>query len=181
MKTLRYLLCWISVAALAGALPLHAEVNLQVGQVAPRFSGHDQDGHIWRLSRYLGKKYVLLYFYPKDDTAGGLAEASWLRDNLADFKLAGVEVVGVSTDSRKSHKEFAFKNNLPFPLLADKYGDIADAYGASVGGVYKIDRRVSFLIGLNGRILRVTNSPDPVAHLKEMAAVIAQLSGRNAL
>src|SRR5580704_15092550 len=120
MKTSQRLLCWISAAALASAaLPLYADASLQVGQVAPRFSGHDQDGHTWKLSHYLGKKYVLLYFYPKDDTAGGTAEACGLRDNLVEFKQAGVEVVGISSDGKKSHKEFAFKNNLPFPLLAD--------------------------------------------------------------
>ncbi len=182
MRTSRLLLCWLSAAALAAAAPtLLAESPLGVGQVAPRFSGHDQDGHTWKLSHYIGKKYVLLYFYPKDDTAGGTAEACGLRDNLVEFKLAGVEVVGVSADGKNSHKEFAFKNNLAFPLLADAGGEIADAYGARMRGVYKMDRRVSFLIGLNGRILRVTNSPDPVVHLRKMAEAIVQLSGKDSL
>jgi len=182
MKTSQRVLCWISAAALASAaLPLYADASLKVGQVAPRFSGHDQDGHTWRLSHYLGKKYVLLYFYPKDDTAGGTAEACGLRDNLPELKLAGVEVVGVSSDGKNSHKEFAFKNNLPFPLLADTGGQIAAAYGARTDEDNKLDRRISFLIGLDGRILRITNSPDPVVHLKEMASAIIQLSRKDSL
>jgi peroxiredoxin Q/BCP len=182
MKTPRHLLCWISAAAFAAAaLPLSAEPSLGVGQYAPRFSGHDQDGHKWELSHYLGKKYVLLYFYPKDDTAGGTAEACGLRDNLVEFKLAGVTVVGVSSDGKNSHKEFAFKNNLAFPLLADTCGKIADTYGAQMEVDNKLDRRVSFLIGLNGRILRIFNSPDPVVQLKEVGATIAQLRGRDSL
>jgi peroxiredoxin Q/BCP len=182
MKTSRHILCWISAAALASAsLPMYGEASLKVGQVAPRFSGHDQDGHTWKLSHYIGKKYVLLYFYPKDDTAGGTAEACGLRDNLAELKMAGVEVVGVSSDGKKSHKEFAFKNNLAFPLLADTGGHIAEAYGARMDEDKKLDRRVSFLIGLDGRILRITNSPDPVVHLKEMASAIVQLKGKDSL
>jgi peroxiredoxin Q/BCP len=187
MKTSRHLLCWISAAALAtaalatAALPVLAEPSIGVGQIAPRFSGHDQDGHKWELSRHLGKRYVLLYFYPTDDTAGGTAEACGLRDNLVEFKMAGVEVVGVSADGKKSHKKFAFKNNLGFPLLADTSGQIADAYGAWMGGDRKMDRRMSFLIGLNGRILRITNSPDPAIHLKEMAEAIVQLTGKDSL
>jgi len=182
MKTSRHLLCWISAVAFAtAALPLLAEPSIEVGQIAPRFSGHDQDGHRWALSHYLGKKYVLLYFYPEDDTAGGTAEACGLRDNLVEFKQAGVEVVGVSSDGKKSHKEFAFKNNLAFPLLSDASGQIAEAYGARMGGDYKMDRRISFLIGLNGRILRITNSPDPVVHLRKMAEAIVQLSGKDSL
>jgi thioredoxin-dependent peroxiredoxin len=182
MKTLRHLFCWISAAALAtAALPLSAEPSIEVGQIAPRFSGHDQDGHKWELSRYIGKRYVLLYFYPADDTAGGTAEACGVRDNLVEFKQAGVEVVGVSSDGKDSHKEFAFKNNLSFPLLADTCRQIADAYAARSGGDNKLDRRVSFLIGLNGRILRINNSPEPAGQLKEMAAEIVQLSRKDSL
>jgi thioredoxin-dependent peroxiredoxin len=182
MRISRHLLCWISAATLAtAALPLSAEPSIGVGDIAPCFSGHDQDGHKWKLSHYLGKRYVLLYFYPTDDTAGSTTEACGLRDNLVEFKLAGVEVVGVSADGKNSHKEFAFKNNVAFPLLADTCGHIADAYGARMITDKKLDQRISFLIGLNGRVLRITNSPNPAVHLKAMAEAIVQLSGKNSL
>jgi peroxiredoxin Q/BCP len=182
MNTLRNLLCCISALALAATAPaLSAEPSMEVGQVAPLFSGHDQDGRKWELSHYLGKKYVLLYFYPADDTAGGTTEACGVRDNLPEFKQAGVEVVGVSADGKRSHKEFSFKNNLPFPLLADTRRQIADSYGARMDGENKMDRRISFLIGLDGRILRINKSPDPSVQLKEMAMEIVQLSRKDSL
>jgi peroxiredoxin Q/BCP len=182
MKTLRNLLCCISAAALFSATPpLSAEPSVEVGQVAPLFSGHDQDGHKWALSHYIGKKYVLLYFYPSDDTASGTAEACGLRDNLPEFKQAGVEVVGVSADGKRSHKEFSFKNNLPFPLLADTRHHIADAYRARMEGDNRLDRRISFLIGLDGRILRISKSPDASVQLKEMAIAVVQLSRKDSL
>jgi len=121
---------------------------------------------------------VLLYFYPKDDTRGCTAEACSLRDNMVDFKEAGVEVVGVSFDPKDSHKKFIFKYNLNFPLLADTSGSIADAYGARMGKDKEMDRRISFLIGLDGKILHVTDSPDPAVHLKEIKAEIAKLKGK---
>ena len=122
---------------------------------------------------------MLLYFYPKDNTAGCTDEACKLRDNLVELKQVGVDVVGVSFDGRDSHKEFAFRNNLSFPLLADTSGEIADAYGARMGEDKKMDRRVSFLIGLDGRIIHVTDSPNPAVHLKEMMAAIAKLTGKD--
>ena len=145
MKTSRHLLCWIFAAAFAtAALPLLAETSIEVGQTAPLFSGHDQDGHKWELSHYVGKKYVLLYFYPEDDTAGSTTEACGLRDNLVLLKQAGVEVVGVSSDNQNSQKEFAFKYNLPFRLLADDCGRIADAYGARMDTNKKLDAASAF-------------------------------------
>jgi thioredoxin-dependent peroxiredoxin len=180
MKTSRQLLCWISAFALVtAALPLSAEPSISVGQIAPCFSGHDQDGRTWKLSQHVGKKFVFLYFYPNDDTASGTAEAVGVRDNLFECKRAGVEVVGVSSDSQESHKNFAFKYNLPFPLLADTSGEIADAYGALLDTNKKINRRVSFLIGQDGRILRIITSPDPAVHLKAMAKAIVELRGKD--
>ena len=179
MKTFRHLLCWVSLFAFAAAAPpLLAGPHLKVGDAAPPVSGHDQDGKSWTLAGHLRKSVVLLYFYPKDETPGCTAEACSLRDNMADFKAAGVEVVGVSFDPKSSHKQFVFKYNLDFPLLADTGGSIADAYGARLGPDKKMDRRVSFLIGLDGRILHVTDSPDPAVHLKEMKAAIAKLKGK---
>jgi peroxiredoxin Q/BCP len=181
MKISRHLFCWISAAALAAAaLPLPAKSLLSAGDRAPLFSGHDQDGHTWKLANYLGKNVVFLYFYPKDNTAGCTAEACSLRDNLVELKQMGVEVVGVSFDDKNSHQQFAFRNNLSFPLLADTGGHIADAYGARMGGETKMDRRMSFLIGLDGNILHVTDSPNPAVHLKEMMAAIAKLTGQAA-
>ncbi len=180
MKTTHHLLAWLAAAAMAvSALPLLAEAPLKplkTGDNAPLFLGHDQDGNKWKLSDHIGKRVVLLYFYPKDDTAGCTAEACGLRDNMAAFKQEGVEVVGVSFDDKKSHQNFAFKYNLDFTLLADTSGQIADAYGARMVNNKKMDRRVSFLIGLDGKIIHLTDSPDPAVHLREMAEAIVKLN-----
>jgi thioredoxin-dependent peroxiredoxin len=178
MKTSRHFFCWIAAAALAvTALPLSAVPLFSVGDRAPLFSGHDQDGHAWKLSDHLGKGFVFLYFYPKDNTTGCTAEACSLRDNLVELKQLGVDVVGVSFDGKDSHKEFAFRYNLSFPLLADADGQIANAYGARMSGDAKLDRRISFLIGLDGKILHITDSPNPAVHLREMMAVVAKFTG----
>ncbi len=174
MKTIQKLCLGIAIAALS--LPLMANPPLKVGDAAPMFSGFDQDGNKWSLAEQVGKSMVLLYFYPKDNTPGCTAEACSIRDKMADFKQAGVEVVGVSFDDKDSHKDFIFKYNLDFPLLTDTNGVISDAYGARMAGDRKLDRRVTFLIGLNGKILHITDSPDPTVHLKELAAALADAS-----
>jgi peroxiredoxin Q/BCP len=144
------------------------------GDSAPAIVGKDQDGKEWRLADRAGKKLVLLYFYPKDNTPGCTKEACGLRDRMSDLAKDGVEVVGVSFDSSESHREFIDQHKLNFILLADTDGRIADAYGARIGGK-KIARRVSFLIGKDGRIVHVTDSPNPDTHLNEMKQAVADL------
>jgi peroxiredoxin Q/BCP len=175
MKTSRHFSCWVSVAVLVAALPLLAEPLAPplAGQKAPLFSGRDQDGKCWKLSHHIGKRIVFLYFYAKDDTAACTTEACSLRDNMYELKQDGVDVVGVSFDSKDTHQKFIFKYNLDFPLLADTCGNIADAYGVRVDVDRKMDRRVSFLIGLDGKIIHVTDSPDPYVHVKELATAMA--------
>lgn len=146
----------------------------KAGEAAPRVEGKDQDGKTWKLADVAGKKVVLLYFYPKDDTPGCTKEACGLRDRMADLKKDGVEVIGVSFDSAESHQKFIAKYKLNFPLLADAEGKIADAYGVRMTG-RDMARRVSFLIGLDGKIAHVTDSPSADVHLSEMKEAVAKL------
>jgi peroxiredoxin Q/BCP len=176
MKTSRFY--WLLAVIFAmTAIPLLAKASLEIGDQAPQFTGHNQDGKKWKLSSEIGKSIVLLYFYPKDDTRGGAMEACGLRDKMVDLKLRDVTVVGISFDSVTSHKNFAFKYNLNFPLLADTTGKIADAYGARLAPDKKMARPVSFLIGLDGKIIHITDSPDPETHLHEMQVAIEHLNG----
>src|SRR5688572_10126825 len=105
----------------------------KVGDTAPPVEGKDQDGKAWKLSDHAGKKAVLLYFYPKDDTPGCTKQACGLRDQMGDLQKENVEVVGVSFDSAESHQKFREKHNLNFTLLADTDGKITDAYGVRRG------------------------------------------------
>jgi thioredoxin-dependent peroxiredoxin len=146
----------------------------KVGEPAPLIEGTDQDGKVWKLADVVGKKVVLLYFYPKDDTSGCTKEACGLRDRMADLKKDKVEVIGVSFDSAASHQQFIAKYKLNFPLLADTDGKIADAYGARIAG-RNMTRRVSFLIGLDGKIAHVTDTPSADTHLSEMQEALAKL------
>ena len=146
----------------------------KVGDTAPLIEGTDQDGKAWKLADAIGKKIVILYFYPKDDTPGCTKEACGLRDRMGDLAKQKVEVVGVSFDSSASHQQFIAKYRLNFPLLADTDGKIAEAYGAKMGGK-NMARRVSFLIGLDGKIAHVTDTPSADTHLSEMAQAVAKL------
>jgi peroxiredoxin Q/BCP len=146
----------------------------KVGEKAPLIEGKDQDGKTWKLADVVGKKIVLLYFYPKDDTPGCTKEACGFRDQIGDLKKENVEVIGVSFDSPDSHQKFISNYNLNFPLLADTDGKIADAYGVRMSG-RNMARRVSFLIGLDGKIAHVTDTMKAETHLSEMKDAVEKL------
>jgi peroxiredoxin Q/BCP len=157
-----------TMAAIPAATP-------KVGDTAPLFTGHDQDGKTVRLADLIGKKIVLLYIYPKDDTPGCTREACGFRDSLDALAKDNVEIVGVSFDSADSHQQFIAGYKLNFRLLADTDGKIADAYGVRAAGK-NLDRRVSFLIGLDGKIVHITDTGNPDIHLREMKAAVAKLT-----
>ena len=113
----------------------------------------------------LGKPTVV-YFYPKDDTPGCTTEACAFRDVWSKYQEAGVMVVGVSTDDDASHKAFAEKHELPFPLIADTDERWAKAFGVSVKAGYA--ERVSFLLGADGKIIKVYPGVDPGVHAQEV-------------
>mgnify|MGYP003477859791 CR=1 FL=1 len=148
----------------------------KVGDKAPLVEGKNEQGKDWKLSDSIGKKIVLLYFYPKDNTPGCTKEACGLRDQMTDLKKDNVEVIGVSFDSADSHQKFIEKYNLNFPLLADTDGKIADAYGVRKEAGKNIARRVSFLIGKDGKIKHVTDSANADVHLAEMKDAVAKLT-----
>ena len=164
------------LAATAVGLAAEGPKTPAVGSKAPLIEGKDQDGKTWKLSDDLGKKIVLLYFYPKDETPGCTKEACGLRDRMSDLKKDNVQVIGVSFDSAESHQKFISKFSLNFPLLADTDGKIADAYGARTGEGKSRARRVSFLIGLDGTIQHVTDNPSADVHLAETKEAIAKLA-----
>jgi peroxiredoxin Q/BCP len=146
----------------------------KAGDTAPLFTGQDQDGQTLKLNSLIGKKIVLLYFYPKDNTPGCTKEACGFRDRINELQKDNVEVIGVSFDSAESHKKFIAQYKLNFRLLSDPDGKIVDAYGVQVVG-RKMARRVSFLIGLDGKIVHVTDAGNPDLHFNEMKDAIAGL------
>lgn len=147
---------------------------LKVGVSAPDFTLQDQDGKGHALSDYRGK-WVLLYFYPKDDTPGCTIEACTIRDQFKDFKKIGATVLGVSTDSVASHKKFATAYELPFTLLADAHKEVVGQYGVFgekkfMGRTYMGTMRTSFLIDPSGKIVKVYAKVKPEQHATEVIA-----------
>jgi len=174
MKILRNITAIVGSLLMASSLCFAAQTP-KAGDKAPLFEGQDQNGKTFKLADYAGKQPVLLYFYPKDDTPGCTKQACGLRDRMGDLKKDNVQVVGVSFDNADSHKKFMAKYNLNFPLLADTEGKIADAYGVRRAEGKNMTRRVSFLIGKDGRIVHVTDVPDAQVHLAEMKEAVEKL------
>ncbi|QNL23026.1 thioredoxin-dependent thiol peroxidase [Hyphobacterium sp. CCMP332] len=131
-------------------------MKVSIGDKAPQFEGIDQNGDPIKLSDFKGKK-VVLYFYPKDNTPGCTAESCNLRDHNDDFQSKGYQIIGISSDSPKSHLKFIDKYDLPFPLIADEDKTIHEQFGTWVeksmyGRKYMGTQRSTFVIDENGVI-----------------------------
>tara|TARA_B100001109_G_scaffold160666_1_gene130800 strand:- start:58 stop:585 length:528 start_codon:yes stop_codon:yes gene_type:complete len=146
----------------------NAEEELIIGMDAPNFTLTDQDNIERSLSDYKNK-WLVLYFYPKDDTPGCTTEACNFRDNMEIINKLNVSILGVSIDSIESHKEFSEKYSLPFPLLADTNGEVAkkyDSFGSFVG--FKYASRHTFIINPSGKIHKIYKKVSPSQHAQEI-------------
>jgi peroxiredoxin Q/BCP len=149
-------------------------MKLKSGDKAPDINSTDQNGNPVKLADFLGHK-VILYFYPKDDTPGCTAEACSLRDGYADLLAKGYKIIGVSADSDKSHKKFADKYHLPFPLLPDTSKEIINAYGVwgpkkFMGRAYDGILRTTFIIGEDGKIFKIIEDVKTKNHADQVLA-----------
>jgi peroxiredoxin Q/BCP len=152
------------------------DAAINVGDAAPEFELPDASGKRVRLSDFRGKKSVVLYFYPKDDTPGCTKEACSFRDQYEAFKDAGAEVIGVSSDSEASHQKFATKYRLPFTLVADTGGGVRKRYGvpATLPGI--LPGRMTFVIDRDGVVRHVFNSQlQATKHVDEALGVLKRL------
>lgn len=152
------------------------ELKLKEGDVAPDFTATTNEGKTVSLSDFRGKN-VILYFYPKDSTPGCTKEACAFRDDFAEFKKKGAVILGVSTDTAKSHTKFVEKYNLPFPLLVDEDKKIVNAYGVYgprtfMGIKYTGTHRITFLIGPDGKIKKIWLKVKPAEHSREILEVL---------
>jgi peroxiredoxin Q/BCP len=145
------------------------------GSAAPDFALQDQNGQTHRLRDYAGR-WLVLYFYPKDDTPGCTQEACRFRDDIGVLGDLDAAVVGVSVDDTRSHADFARKYQLPFPLLADPDGRTAAAYDSLLNlGVVRLARRHTFIIAPDGRIAARFDKVDPARHAQEVARTLQGL------
>lgn len=129
--------------------------KLSIGDKAPSFRLQNQDKQPISLSDYLGKKHLVVYFYPKDETPGCVKEACGFRDSYESFIDAGAEVIGISADSTDSHKDFANNRKLPFQLLSDPQAEVSKAFGVEKVGLGLFPGRETFVIDKQG-IIRLT-------------------------
>jgi peroxiredoxin Q/BCP len=147
------------------------------GQQAPDFSLRQDDGNPIQLSSLRGSP-VVVYFYPKDDTPGCTIEACGFRDDYADYRSAGVEILGISPDTAEAHVKFKKKFGIPFPLLIDPDHAVAEQYGVWVkkqraGKSSMGIRRTTFLIDSQGKIRKIFENVQPEGHSREILAELA--------
>lgn len=158
MPDVKYWVILIAVAAVMAFILVRASQASeapQPGQAAPDFNLPDQQGKFHALADYRGK-WLVLYFYPKDDTPGCTKQACAFRDDISKLRELGAAVMGVSVDDTASHAEFAKKYSLPFPLLADSDGAVAARYGSLTKLIaMKFAKRNTFLIDPQGKIAKV--------------------------
>jgi peroxiredoxin Q/BCP len=150
----------------------------KVGEAAPDFGLADQNGTQHTLKEFSGK-WLVLYFYPKDDTPGCTQEACAFRDDLHKIAALDAQVVGISVDDGQSHAEFAKKYHLPFPLLADSNKEVAARYGVLRNlGFIKIAKRYTFLIDPQGKINKVYDKVETSRHSQEIIDDLSKLLGK---
>ncbi len=153
--------------------------ELKPGDPAPGFELLDQHGERHTLAQYQGQ-WLVLYFYPKDDTPGCTAEACGFRDDIVALKRMGVAVVGVSLDEVQSHQEFAARYHLAFPLLSDSRGEAARAYGALFKlGPIRFAKRHTFLIDPAGRVAKIYRKVDAKTHSDQVIDDLSALLQRS--
>ena len=165
---LKYKIIYTTLIFLVMVFNTNASKELTVGMDAPDFKLVDQDNIERSLADYKGK-WVVLYFYPKDDTPGCTKEACSFRDNIEIINKLNTSILGVSVDSQESHKEFSEKYSLPFPILADINGKVAEKYDSFSSFVgFKYASRHTFIINPSGKIHKIYKKVDPSKHAAEI-------------
>ena len=151
------------------------KIGLKVGDIAPDFTLVSQSGKKVGLKDFIGKKNIVLYFYPKDYTAGCTAEACAFRDSYEAFEQEGAEVIGISSDTKESHTSFAAHYKLPFTLLSDDDGKVRELYGVpkTLG---LLPGRVTYVIDQKGIIVHIFSSQfTPKKHIDEALRILKDL------
>jgi peroxiredoxin Q/BCP len=142
--------------------------SLTIGEDAPEFRLKDTKGNYHSLSDYKGK-YAVLYFYPKNDTPGCTKEACNFRDDLSKLELLNAKVIGISVDTEASNQNFAEKYHLPFTLLADTDGSVANAYHSLNNLIFtKIAKRYTFLIDPNSKVMKIYHNVNVSNHSQQI-------------
>ncbi len=174
MKAFSFLILFVLMWPFSGK----ADDGLKPGDPAPGFELVDQHQKVHKLSDYAGK-WVVLYFYPKDDTPGCTTEACRFRDDIFRIRALDAEVLGVSLDSAESHAKFAEKHGLPFPLLSDADAGLAGRYDCLMSlGPVKVAKRHTFIIDPEGKLAKIYRDVKPKSHSEQVIADLEQLQAQ---
>lgn len=150
-------------------------MSIEKGDLIPKFELKDQNGNVFQSDQVIGKKPVVIYFYPKDFTPGCTKEACSFRDSYEDFKEVGAEVIGVSSDSEKSHAKFSKKYSLPFILLSDPKANLRKKFGIKKSLLGLVPGRETFVVDGDGKLIFKFNSLDASRHMKKALEVIKKI------
>lgn len=151
-------------------------MQINIGDSIPDFKLTDQNGNIFDINSVKGKKNIVIYFYPKNFTPGCTKEACSFRDNYEDFVSHGATVIGISSDSKKSHERFAKKYNLPFVLLSDENGKVKRKFGVKNDLFGLLPGRETYVVGQDGIVLYVFNSMNAERHIKKALEVLKNIA-----
>lgn len=149
---------------------------LKVGDIVPNFTAQTTDGSFFNSTEYIGKKTIVVYFYPKDNTRVCTVQACSFRDQYEDFKVFGAEVIGVSSDSISSHQKFAKQYRLPFILLSDSKKQLRKLFGVSNDLLGILPGRVTYVIDSQGKIQLVFDSMSGPIHIKKALDCIKKMN-----
>ncbi len=151
-------------------------MKIEIGSRIPSFTLPDQEGTKVNIDDHVGKHNLVIYFYPKDDTPGCTAEACSFRDQFVDFNEAGAEVIGISSDSVESHKQFAAKHNLPFTLLSDENKQVRKLFGVPGDMLGLLPGRVTYIIDKQGVVQHIFKSQlNAAKHVSEAIRILKDL------
>ena len=151
-------------------------MTLQVGDKIPNFEAKDSNGNDFDSASIIGKKPVVFYFYPKDNTPGCTAQACSFRDQYEDFKDLGAEVIGISSDSVQSHEKFAKRYKLPFLLLSDNDRKLRKLFGVKTNLFGLLPGRVTYVSDKNGIIQLVFDSLVATSHIPKALKIIKKMA-----
>ena len=149
--------------------------HIAVGSKIPDFTLTDQNGNTVHIADFIGKKKLVIYFYPKDDSPGCTKEACYFRDQFEVFREADAEIIGISGQSVESHKQFAEKYKLSFTLLSDKRNKVRKLFGVPANFLGLLPGRVTYIVDKNGIVLYVFNSQTQAAkHVDEALRILKE-------
>ena len=150
-------------------------MSLKIGDIVPNFTAKDSHGEVFESRNILGRKPLVIYFYPKDNTPGCTTEACSFRDQYEDFKDLGAEVIGISSDSVKSHQKFAKKYELPFILLSDSDKKLRNLFGVRDNLFGLLPGRVTYIIDRNGVVIYIFDNMNAAKHIPKALQTIKEL------